>query len=135
MPEQDELYQSIGQALADSLPSDWVATEVVCSMINRASEFTCTYTDATGEEVQFALPDEVDDYFAALRALLYEPGKGAWYTAVFRLDDAGRFSVDFDYEGRPAFRLWPSDQAWRDDLAKFPRDPDLIPAWLPNPPQ
>jgi hypothetical protein len=105
-------------------------------MINRAAEFTCTYTDATGEDVQFALPDDVDDQFAALRTLLYEPRQGC--VVHRRLPVRRCRALQRGFRLRGAARvpvLWPSDQAWRDDLAKFPRDPDLIPAWLPNPPQ
>jgi hypothetical protein len=116
----------------DALPADWESAEVDCHMISRAAEFQCRYTTRVGETEWIEAPDQLDRHFSALRDLLYEPNKGAWYSATFRVNSAGKFSVDFDYERRPAFRLWPSDQAWFDDLAKYPRDPDLIPAWMPR---
>ncbi|HEY6739214.1 MAG TPA: hypothetical protein VI076_10230 [Actinopolymorphaceae bacterium] len=57
---------------------------------------------------------------------------GAWLVDVFRLDGDGRFSVDFDYEKKPNL-VAVTDDDYLEDLEKFPRAPDLVPAWHPRP--
>jgi hypothetical protein len=133
MADPGELYQAIGQALVEELPDGWRSVEVSCYMITVFTEFHGWYTTESGEKVSFEVPDDLFDYFAELRDLLYEPGKGAWLSATFRMDNTGKFSVDYDYENRPPFHPQPENESWLLDLERYPRDPEFLPTWMPRP--
>ena len=134
MADQAELYQQIGQALVDELPEDgWESVEVTCYMVTIVTEFRGTLVRSGGEE-DFTPPAAAIYFpFKQLREETYEPGKGAWFTATFRMSATGSFSIDYDYESKPDLRPEPLDETWFDDLEKYPRDPELIPAWMPRP--
>jgi len=57
----------------------------------------------------------------------------AMLSAVFRMDHTGSFDVDFDYDGRPDWDIGPDPGSYLADLEKYPRDPELIPSWMPRP--
>ncbi|MEQ4204712.1 immunity protein YezG family protein [Actinopolymorpha sp. B17G11] len=127
-----ELFQAIGQALVDELPDEWESVDVECEMIDFSSRFACAYTAAGGDLVAFEVPDELYPLFTELRGEMYEPGKGAWYKARFQMDSSGKFGVDFDYDSKPNL-TGVLDEDYLEDLEKYPRDRELIPAWMPRP--
>ncbi|WP_020575637.1 immunity protein YezG family protein [Actinopolymorpha alba] len=134
MADHTELYQQIGQVLVDELTDEWESVEVVCYMVTIVTEFRGTIVRPNGERASVSLPvAQLFLLFEELREVTYEPGKGAWFTATFRMDATGRFSVDFDYDSKPDLRPEPLDETWLDDLEQYPRDPELIPAWMPRP--
>jgi hypothetical protein len=59
------------------------------------------------------------------------PNLGLWYSMAFGLSADGRIMPRFDYETRPTINDMPADldQA-RADLARAPRPPRWVPAWL-----
>jgi hypothetical protein len=59
---------------------------------------------------------------------MYEPGVGTWFTMTYELHSDGRFQAAFDYDTKPACAFIP--EAYASELARFPRDPEHIPAWL-----
>ncbi|WP_020577829.1 immunity protein YezG family protein [Actinopolymorpha alba] len=132
LDRQQDLLQGIGQALFDELPDDFTSARVVCSMIGFQARFVCSYTRASGAESTIGMPDDLYELFLDLRDATYEPGKGAWYTAEFVVDGDGRFSIDFDYDNRPAV-VSATEDDYFDDLEKYPRAPELIPDWYPRP--
>ena len=80
------------------------------------------------------------DAWAALRAQMAEPARGAWFTARLLLDVSGRYRFEFDWDQEPA---WPVSidvdggllesrpvvgPDLRDDLRRHPRSDE--PTWL-----
>ena len=76
--------------------------------------------------------------FEKLRQLMYDeaPFRGAWYTAVMTVTDAGKFDTDlkfdtdFEYEKQPEFDHDPVDEAYTMDFKHFPRNEASTPDWL-----
>ncbi len=65
-----------------------------------------------------------------LRRVMYRHGTGAWFTARLEVERAGRFSVEFDYDGEPDFTPPLTPDAYALDLDRFPRTAEHIPGWL-----
>ncbi|HEY8454518.1 MAG TPA: immunity protein YezG family protein [Actinopolymorphaceae bacterium] len=125
------LYQGIADALQEVLPEDWASVKITCHMIWATARFENTYTTTSGEQVRFQSPPSLWDQFTELREATYAPNQGAWYTAELTLDREGNLEVNFDYDNKP--NLPPAgDEDYLEDLARYPREPDAIPSWMPQ---
>lgn len=70
--------------------------------------------------------------FKALRHEMGSQGKGAWLSAVVTLDNSGNMKASFNYDECPAWSAPVSDEAYIDDIKKYPRPPGAIPDWYPR---
>jgi hypothetical protein len=124
MPDLNHARLSqIATLVVASLPPDFSNATVTIKMIHRYYEAKGSYQTSGGDKPRSFLPDlQVEDEFAQLRISMakMQPGKGAWYTAVIRIESDGRFAFAFDYE-RPAFEYTPSQDKWDEDEALYPR--------------
>ncbi len=68
--------------------------------------------------------------FDKLRTAMYEPGRGAWFTAMIVIDRAGGYQIDFDYDTEPDFNPQLTAGAYALDLQYYPRDRAHTPMWL-----
>jgi hypothetical protein len=80
-------------------------------------------------EAAFPLTDE-------LRRIMYQPGRGTWFSARWSITSAGgsdagvSAQVAFNYDDEPVWR-WPAHPGlYAIDLEMFPRDEECIPGWL-----
>src|SRR5690606_23243885 len=83
-----------------------------------------------------AAPPELCQLFNELRAAMYEPGKGSWFTGTFSLTPDNKFDFDYDTTSQPQWRRppdadgRPTGNAYGHELARFPRDKQHVPPWL-----
>lgn len=127
----DQIYQRIGGALVSVAPPGWTEIQAVYLEASTTSQFQSSAVLPDGEKVWLrGVPHDVDYAFEELRKLLYQEGKGAWYTAHATVTSEGRISFDFDYDNEPAWATPVVPQTYVEDLALFPRDPDQQPQWL-----
>src|SRR5690606_40580598 len=58
------------------------------------------------DEVTYSLaaPPELGQLFNELRAAMYEPGKGSWFTGTFSLTPDDKFDFDYDTSSQPQWR-------------------------------
>ncbi|MGO2660662.1 hypothetical protein [Mycetocola reblochoni] len=66
----------------------------------------------------------------ALRELMFEPGKGTWFSAVVTVTAEGRASVSYNYDDEPQLSVPFDPVAYKIDFEKFPRDEAHTPEWL-----
>ncbi len=62
--------------------------------------------------------------------MLYQPGKGTWFTARCTITADGRMSFDFDYDNEPEWDIDVYPDAYAEDQEKYPRDEEHQPDWL-----
>ncbi|MDC7121121.1 hypothetical protein OMK64_06180 [Cellulomonas fimi] len=119
---------TIGQLLAAAAPRGWREITYVRQSVGQAFVESMTCVRAA-DEVRVPPPDarEFFDLMADLRARMYQPGAGSWYTATIRVTADGRVSADFDHD-EPAHDF--GHASWAVDVASFPRTPENTPAWL-----
>ena len=116
---QEQLIDEIALHLADEVEGDW--STLVFNHRNLSMFFTGridvhrpdgSFAYARPPETILALTDE-------LRRVMYEPGRGAWFSARWTIAS-----------GEGVWR-WPAHPGlYALDLETFPRDEDRIPAWL-----
>lgn len=126
-----EIYREIFAEVSGWL--DWGWTEFTITT-RRVAGYAQIDVDVTGQDGTVARIDVqglgLSRQLRALRELTYEPGKGAWFTAVLRFESGGRFSADFDYDNEPAWYDTVSPLSYVDEVERFPRDPEHTPDWL-----
>lgn len=131
---QEQLIDEIALHLADEVEGDW--STLVFNHRNLSMFFTGRI-DVHRPDGSFAYarpPDTILALTDELRRVMYEPGKGAWFSARWTIACEGGVTpttnVAFNYDDEPVWR-WPAHPGlYALDLETFPRDEDRIPAWL-----
>ncbi|WP_163911101.1 antitoxin YezG family protein [Mycolicibacterium aubagnense] len=70
-----------------------------------------------------------------LRHEMASLGKGAWLSTVLHVTSEGHFRFSFNYDDKPAWFAPLEDAAYIEDLQKYPRPPEAVPAWYPRVPE
>ncbi|MEU0313056.1 agglutinin cell wall attachment protein [Nocardioides sp. NPDC006273] len=133
---QEQLIAEIALRLADEVEGDW--STLVFNHRNLSMFFTGRI-DVHRPDGSFAHarpPDSVLSLTDELRRVMYEPGKGAWFSARWTIasnevdGEKNLPQVVFNYEDEPVWR-WPAHPGlYALDLERFPRDDDRVPGWL-----
>lgn len=129
-PLTTEQYQAIGAALEQVAPPGWVALDltVVCVGPETRSRLGVRMPDGSVVKATGPVPRQVTRLLREFRRAVYRPGLGTWFTARVAVEAAGRISIEADYENAPPME--PAPEAWREELRRFPRDPEHVPDWL-----
>ncbi|MQY04452.1 hypothetical protein [Actinomadura macrotermitis] len=129
--EQDALLQDVVLLLTHALPSNWQEARVRYDALGSHSAVRMQIQDLNRPFPALAPPpDELADLFAQLRAGMYRPGLGTWFSVVFSLTFPFTYNVEYDYKSEPRFDGGAPAGARAEELRLFPRDSDKTPAWL-----
>jgi hypothetical protein len=118
-----------------NIPSQaWKNFSINVCALNKMISMKAIYEEE-GSFISFDPEANGDDFmmdFKAIRELMYKqsPNNGAWYTAYFTMTKNHQLNASFDYDHKPNFKYEPDTEKFIDDLAVFPREERLIPAWL-----
>jgi hypothetical protein len=133
---QEQLIAEIALHLADEVEGAW--STLVFNHRNLSMFFTGRI-DVHRPDGSFAHvrpPDSVLSLTDELRRVMYEPGKGAWFSARWTIasgevdEEKNPPQIVFNYDDEPVWR-WPAHPGlYALDLETFPRDDDRVPAWL-----
>lgn len=127
-PEQ--IVDRISGALVQAAPDNWtqIHLEVRASVLAREFELSVTLGD--GRPATMEIPPEVKSGLVDLRPLMYEPGRGTWFSASLTLVAPDQRETAFNYDDDPQW--WPDlpPVMFSSDLAEFPRGDEHIPGWL-----
>lgn len=125
------LYQQISDAFRAAAPDGWTVGHVTYRCAGKTAEYQALATMPDGRKVGFGrIPRSLSEAFRALRDSMYQPGKGAWYTAIATLYRDGRFSLDLDYDHEPQWFTPTHPGHYVEDLEQYPRSEENIPPWL-----
>lgn len=120
---------ALGSMLASLAPDGWSSVTLTYQAVGPASTDRVTaQTPAAQVTVPAGLSFDDADVLDELRAAMYRPGAGTWFTAKITIFADGRITTDFDYDNEPAYDFAPN--SWAEDAEKFPRTPENTPAWL-----
>lgn len=126
-----EIYREIFAELSGWLDRGWTECTVTSRRVAGYAQMDLVAVDDSGRSEQPHVQGTgLSRQLRALRELMYEPGKGAWFTAVLRFESGGRFSADFDYDNEPAWYDAISPLSYVDEIERFPRDSEHTPDWL-----
>lgn len=121
--------QMIGSEIANCAPEGWTAAHLTYETVGPTGSRRLEVDTPDGRiqvlgRLSFDALDRLDD----LRAAMYRPGAGTWFTARFSVFADGRITTDFDYDNEPTYDFAPN--SWIADAENFPRTPENTPAWL-----
>ncbi|KXP05313.1 hypothetical protein [Tsukamurella tyrosinosolvens] len=71
-----------------------------------------------------------DGAIGDLRAAMYQPGVGTWFSGEIRIDRSGAVDARFDYDSEPAWDAPVDPIAYAYDADQFPRALEHQPVWL-----
>ena len=129
MIAQAQGIQTIAEALVAGTEPGW--SEVRYHMQATAAVTAAQKTVVRdGVETPVRTPREAGRAAEAMRAVMYQPGRGTWFSMQLTVTDTGKVSTDFNYEVDPGFDPPLNPIAFALDQEKYPRDPEHQPEWL-----
>ncbi|MEV0678978.1 hypothetical protein AB0I60_20915 [Actinosynnema sp. NPDC050436] len=126
-----ELVAEAANALASAAPAGWSELALSVTATVSAYDFAVSVVDERGADPgTVVLSPVVTDAFQELRGVLYEEGRGTWFSARVVLRRGAAPQVSFNYDEDPQW--WPPlhPAAFVRDLEVFPRDAEHVPPWL-----
>lgn len=133
---QERLIDEIAIRLRDEIGGEWSTVIVVHRNLSDRSDGRIDVYRPEGWVEYAQLPDAVFPLIDELRRVMYQPGKGVWFSARWTITktggDGGTMSarVSFNYDDEP---MWPRPAhpgSYILDLEAFPRDEASLPDWL-----
>lgn len=131
MSTPEELYSRIGGGLLNAAPSDWTELGITCVQAGSMAQYQAWVVLANGERLPLrGVARHVSESFDELRDLLYQEGRGTWFTAQATVTRDLRIAMDLDYDEEPAWGTSVVPETYAEDLQKYHRDEAHRPLWL-----
>ena len=129
--EQQEILQEICGILYAAAPAGWAKLQFTWTALVGAG--TLAGIQVRGEDGSSPLmnvPQELHELCSRLKHGMYQPGKGTWLALTLQgsPDDSPKAYFNYDKEISPPHGFVP--EHFRKELARYPRSPENIPAWL-----
>lgn len=125
-----EAMIAVAKELWSLLPDDCERISCEALVFADYAEYRKTAFTTSGEERSIGSHVPLVRAMENLRQVMYKPGKGTWYKAVFNIARPGQVTTNYDYNTEPDWTVRPGDATYRADLEKFPREPELVPDWM-----
>lgn len=125
-----EAMIAVAKELWALLPDDCERISCEALVFADYAEYRKTAYKADGESKHIGSHYPLVKAMENLRRVMYKPGKGTWYKAVFNIARPGQVTTNYDYNTEPDWSVRPGDATYRADLEKFPREDALIPDWM-----
>ncbi|MBD8486906.1 hypothetical protein IFT79_14900 [Frigoribacterium sp. CFBP 8759] len=123
------VLQEIGEQLYGLLPSGFDRIVMTTSMARGVMAGETLLFAADGSQESAAPARRTFEAARRLRRLMYKPGAGTWFTAVFTVTAAGKLSAQYDYDNEPELGHFGAEE-YRADFEDFPRTAENTPEWL-----
>jgi hypothetical protein len=128
--EQQQVIQEIGRVILRALPPGWAESTIEYRAAGAHRELAAHLVAPNGTVVPLAPPSEVWELFGRLRAGMYQPDRGTWLSALYRLQRPSSYSVDFNGDYEPVWDTLPTPADLADELRRYPRAAENVPQWL-----
>ena len=128
-----ELQEEAVKWLYYNLPeSGWVSCHMEFRKAGPVAESMARLTLSDGTVEPVAPPAKMIDALLDLRDYMAQLGKGAWLSMTLDLTKAGKYDFHYNYNERPTWMIEVADEAYVEDLKKYPRPPEALPDWYPR---
>lgn len=129
MIRQGQLVEEIARSVAANVTDPWNQLVYRISSLARYQEDLIYVTKVGAEGDREFPPRDIYLLINELRAVMYRPGLGTWFSAEWKITPGGTVDVSFNFDEEPEFEdAVPA--FYTQDLEKFPRDEVFIPEWL-----
>jgi hypothetical protein len=127
----EELIGRLGRMLLDLVPDQgWRRIDLVSVMTVPVQDLGLTVIMNDGSKPDVTPPKELNLVLARLRTLVYEPGRGTWFSARVSMDPPGRIFYNYNMDHEPTLLGPIGAEHYAEDLTMFPRDEEHMPDWL-----
>ncbi|KAA2264613.1 hypothetical protein F0L68_05800 [Solihabitans fulvus] len=127
---RQDLMQQIGIALLDVAPDNWRRIDLLARMTSTVQDLALTVYLADTTTPEVVPPRGIGVALAELRQLMYEPGRGTWFSARCTIDPPGKFNISYNTDHDPNWNPPLLAEPWVRDLQAYPRDDEHTPDWL-----
>lgn len=127
----DRLTETLATELAAAQPGEWDRIRFTASVVDGRTQTHCL-AEHGGTPVPAAVATTAafEEALAELRAAMYTPGSGTWFTVRLTFTPGDLAEAAFDHDDEPLFLPPVTPQEYERDLARFPREPGKQPTWL-----
>lgn len=130
MTERDEMLRNLARLLPAAVLDSWEEIHLSYAAVVDAATVSCTVIRVDGTTTKVNPPYRAVRLLPDLRAGMFEPGQGTWFSMRYVVEQSGKYHTSFDYDGEPEFDFSLADASYAADLARFPRDEAHLPGWL-----
>ncbi|GGC97119.1 hypothetical protein GCM10011512_25160 [Tersicoccus solisilvae] len=127
---EQEKFIAVARQLHALIPPAFEKIDMRVSATHAVQTSVITAEDQQGNRQSLQGSDEVDDAVDDLRAAMYRPGSGTWFSAVLTVTAAGKADASYNYDDEPTWPFPVDPQVYATDLEAFPRDDAHLPEWL-----
>jgi hypothetical protein len=126
----DELLQLIGGALLGAAPQGWRRIDLIARIAEGVQDFGLTVIMDDLSYAEVNPPAQAAQALVELRRLMYDPERGAWFSARYMMNPPGEFQVFYNYEFDPLWDPPIPPAVFKHDLETYTRPADKVPDWL-----
>jgi hypothetical protein len=127
----DRLAETLATELAAAQPGEWDRIRFTASVVDGRTQTHCLAEHGgTPMPAAVATTAAFEEALAELRAAMYTPGSGTWFTVRLTFTPGDLAEAAFDHDDEPLFLPPLVPEAYERDLARFPREPGKQPTWL-----
>ena len=126
----DELLQVIGGLLLDAAPDGFRRVDVLVRMTVAVQDIALTVYMPDGSTPEVLPPEGLPEAFGEVRQVLYQPGRGAWFSCRCVVNAPLRIDITYNFDHDPQFVPPVPAADFARDLEAFPRDEAFVPDWL-----
>ncbi|MFI9007330.1 hypothetical protein ACIGNX_08890 [Actinosynnema sp. NPDC053489] len=126
----DELLQQIGGMLLDAAPDGFRRIDVLVRMTVAVQDVALKVYLPDGGTPDVLPPDGLVPAFQEMRQVLYQPGRGTWFSARCVVNAPVRIDITYNFDHDPRFEPPVPAEDFARDLQVFPRDEAFVPDWL-----
>ncbi|MGX1807111.1 hypothetical protein ACWIGI_15465 [Nocardia sp. NPDC055321] len=123
----DALEVRLARATAAVLPPDWTTAELWFSIVGDAGYIGIQATTGTGEKSNLRITGEVIGLLNQHKLIAHDPDEGTWFSGQVRLTPDGFYRAAFSDRETPSWVPAPTNDDYRREFERFPRDPRWTP--------
>lgn len=126
----ERLLEQVRLSLLGIVFTGWQRVEIKYNASASLNQTRIVIRTADGRTPAAYAPAGLDETLTAIRKVMYEPGRGTWFSAKLTLTPPEELCVEFNFDDDPEW--WPSVSAalFERDSEVFPRDEEHVPRWL-----
>ncbi|MGL4338831.1 MAG: hypothetical protein ACRCSP_00190 [Rhodoglobus sp.] len=130
MIRQGQLISEVARAVVGAVDQPWTKLMYRTMRVAPYGQ-EGTYITKPDGEIELDFPSRgVPRLVRELREVMYRPGTGTWFTFTLTVTPQGGVDAQFNYDDEPEWDLPQEPVLYVEDLERFPRDGEHIPAWL-----
>lgn len=126
----DELLQHIGGMLLDAAPEGFRRIDLLVRMTVAVQDLALRVYLPDGSTAEVSPPEGLNLAFQEMRQVLYQPGRGTWFSARCVVNAPVRIDITYNFDHDPLFTPPVPAADFARDLQVFPRDEAFVPDWL-----